>query len=280
MKLKLFLLATSLALTSCANNDDGVTTEINQPVAVNANKISWNFPNLSQPSSGNDFNYTFEYDTQGRVIKKMGGKLQLSGSTGFSSVYSKSIYTTITYTGNTATMKTYSSDPNFNVQLQERRFEFDHQGNVTKLIIPEISNQYLEKHLTYTYDSSGKLTQILTEYPNMPYDPSDPDDYIWTDIEKFSYNNSGNLEKATKTEKHNNIDAYVTNEVTFENFDSAPNPFKNLGVFEDYFYFSLSKNNPKRRISKEYKPYSSEFFLNQSNWTNQYNQDGSLKLFY
>ncbi|SHL17742.1 hypothetical protein [Chryseobacterium polytrichastri] len=280
MKLKLLFFATLLAFTSCSNNDDEVTTDITQPVNGNTGKVSWNFPNLSQPSAGNELNYTFDYDAQGRVTKKIGGKLELSGSTGFSYFYSKSVYTTISYTGNMAIMKNYSGDTSFSVMLEERKFEFDNQGRVIKLIIPQVNNVYMDKHLTYTYDTSGKLTEILTQYPNIPYDPTDPADYILTYVEKFTYNNSGNLEKAIKTEKHNNIDAYVTNEIIFDNFDSTQNPFKSLGIFEDYFYFSLSKNNPRRKISKEFKPYSSEFFLNQSNWTNQYNSDGSLKLFY
>lgn len=280
MKLKLLLFSTLLAFASCSNNDDEITTEITQPANTNPSKVSWNFPVLSEPFSGNELNYTFEYDAQGRVTKKIGGKLGLSGSTGFPYAYSKSAYTTISYTGNMATMKNYSGNPSFTVLLEERKFEFDSQGRVIKLIIPQVNNSYMDRYLTYTYDNSGKLTEILTQYPNVPYDPNDPADYIFTYVEKFTYNNSGNLEKATKTEKHNNIDAYVTNETTFDNFDSAQNPFKSLGIFEDYFYFSLSKNNPQRRISKEYQPNSSEFFLNQSNWTNQYNSDGSLKLFY
>lgn len=280
MKLKLFFFATLLAFISCSNSDDEVTTEVTQPVTANTSKVSWNFPILSQPIAGNELNYIFEYDAQGRVTKKIGGKVEMSAGTGYSSFYSKSVYTTVTYTGNIAIMKNYSSDPSFNVQLQERRFEFDNQGRVFKLIIPQVNNSDMDRYLTYSYDTSGKLTEILTQYPNTPYDPADPEDYIFTYVEKFSYNTLGNLEKATKTEKHNNIDAYVTNEMTFDNFDSAQNPFKNLGIFEDYFYFSLSKNNPQRRISKEYTPYSSEFFLNQSNWTNQYNSDGSLKLYY
>ncbi|WP_250252748.1 hypothetical protein [Chryseobacterium sp. Marseille-Q3244] len=280
MKFKSLLLATLLVMASCSDNDEMPIDNSQQTVTENTSKISWNYPVLSPVFNELEQNYIFEYDSQGRVSKKVGGKLELSGSTGFSYAYSKSVYTMITYTGNTAIMKNYSSDPSFNVQLKERRFEFDNQGRVIKLVIPEVNNSYMDKYLTYTYDASGKLMEILTQYPNVPYDPTDPQDYILTYVEKFIYNNSGNLEKATKTEKHNNIDAYITNEITFDNFDSAQNPFKNLGIFEDYFYFSLSKNNPQRRISKEYQPYSSEFFLNQSNWTNQYNTNGSLKLFY
>ncbi|WP_123909739.1 hypothetical protein [Chryseobacterium sp. G0162] len=280
MKFKSLLLATLLVMASCSDNDEMPIDNSQQTVTENTSKISWNYPVLSPVFNELEQNYIFEYDSQGRVSKKVGGKLELSGSTGFSYAYSKSVYTMITYTGNTAIMKNYSSDPSFNVQLKERRFEFDNQGRVIKLVIPEVNNSYMDKYLTYTYDASGKLMEILTQYPNVPYDPTDPQDYILTYVEKFIYNNSGNLEKATKTEKHNNVDAYITNEITFDNFDSAQNPFKNLGIFEDYFYFSLSKNNPQRRISKEYQPYSSEFFLNQSNWTNQYNTNGSLKLFY
>lgn len=280
MKFKSLLLATLLVMASCSDNDEMPIDNSQQTVTENTSKISWNYPVLSPVFNELEQNYIFEYNSQGRVSKKVGGKLELSGSTGFSYAYSKSVYTMITYTGNTAIMKNYSSDPSFNVQLKERRFEFDNQGRVIKLVIPEVNNSYMDKYLTYTYDASGKLMEILTQYPNVPYDPTDPQDYILTYVEKFIYNNSGNLEKATKTEKHNNVDAYITNEITFDNFDSAQNPFKNLGIFEDYFYLSLSKNNPQRRISKEYQPYSSEFFLNQSNWTNQYNTNGSLKLFY
>lgn len=280
MKFKSLLLATLLVMASCSDNDEMPIDNSQQTVTEKTNKISWNYPVLSPVFNELEQNYIFEYDSQGRVSKKIGGKLELSGSTGFPYAYSKSVYTMVTYTGNTATMKNYSSNPSFNVQLKERRFEFDNQGRVIKLVIPQVNNSYMDQYLTYTYDASGKLIEILTQYPNAPYDPNDPQDYILTYLEKFIYNNSGNLEKATKTEKHNNVDEYITNEITFDNFDSAPNPFKNLGLFEDYFYFSLSKNNPQRRISKEYQPYSSEFFLNQSNWTNQYNTNGSLRLFY
>lgn len=280
MKFKSLLLATLLVMASCSDNDEMPIDNSQQIITENTSKISWNYPVLSPIFNGLEQDYIFEYDSQGRVIKKVGGKLELSGSTGFSYAYSKSVYTMVTYTGNTAIMKNYSSDPSFNVQLKERRLEFDNQGRVIKLVIPQVNNSYMDKYLTYTYDTAGKLIEVLTQYPNVPYDPTDPQDYILTYVEKFIYNNSGNLEKATKTEKHNNIDAYITNEITFDKFDSVPNPFKNLGIFEDYFYLSLSKNNPQRSISKEYKPYSSEFFLNQSNWTNQYNTNGSLKLFY
>ncbi|MGR3855658.1 hypothetical protein [Chryseobacterium indologenes] len=280
MKFKSLLFATLLVIASCSDNDELPVDHSQQTIAENTSKISWNYPVLSPAFNGLEQNYLFEYDAQGRIIKKIGGKLEHSGGTGFPYAYSKSVYTAVTYTGNTAIMKDYSSDPGFTVQLKERRLEFDNQGRVIKVVIPQVNNSYMDKYLTYTYDASGKLTEILTEYPNIPYDPTDPQDYILTYVEKFIYNTSGNLEKAIKTERHNNIDAYITNEITLDNFDSAQNPFKKLGIFEEYFYFSLSKNNPQRKISKEFKPYSSEFFLSQSNWTNQYNSDGSLKVFY
>lgn len=267
-------------MASCSDNDEIPIDNPQQTITDNTSKISWNYPFLSPVFNGLEQNYMFEYDAQGRISKKVGGILKLTGASGAPDRFTNLIYTKISYTGNTAVVGNYSSDPSFNVQLNERKFEFDNQGRVIKLIIPQVNNSYMDQYLTYTYDTSGKLIEILTQYPNVPYDPTDPQDYILTYVEKFIYNNSGNLEKATKTEKHNNIDAYITNEITFDNFDSAQNSFKNLGIFEDYFYFSLSKNNPQRRILKEYKPYSSEFFLNQSNWTNQYNSDGSLKLFY
>lgn len=280
MKFKSLLLATLLAMASCSDNDELPVDNSQQTITENTSKISWNYPVLSPVFNGLEQNYMFEYDAQGRISKKIGGILKSSGASGAPDRFTNLIYTKTSYTGNTAVVGNYSSDPSFNVPLNERKFEFDNQGRVIKVVIPQVNNSYMDKYLTYTYDASGKLIEILTQYPNVLYDPTDPQDYILTYVEKFIYDTSGNLEKAIKTEKHNNIDAYVTNEITLDNFDAAQNPFKNLGIFEDYFYFSLSKNNPQRMISKEYKPYSSEFFLSQSNWTNQYNSDGSLKLFY
>lgn len=249
-------------------------------ITFKPDKISWNFPFLMQSGIGNDPNYYLQYDSQGRVNKRIGGLLEMSGSIGIPYVFKNSIYTNVTYNANTAFMANYSSDPTFNVPMKEKTFEFNKQGKIIKSII--FAPYYIEweKHLTYNYDSTGKLVEIVTELPNMPYVPTDPNDYILTYVEKFTYDDSGNLKKAVTTEKHNNIDAYIMKEVEFSNFDTAQNPFRGLGIFEDYFYFSLSKNNCQKRKIQEFNEYNQVISTNEYTWTNQYDSYGNLKLFY
>lgn len=276
MKTKLLFFATLLAFTSCSNNDDEVSTEVSQPVSQKPDKISWTFPLMAQSSAGSDPNYYFEYDGQGRVIKKIGGIMTFPGSTGGGSVFSNTIYTTVSYNGNTAIMGTYSSD--FNVKLNKRSFEFDSQGRVVKSVIDSPYPEW-EKHLTYTYDNAGKLVEISTQLPNMPYFPNDPNDYILTYIDRFTYNASGNLQKVVATERRNNVDFLVLQETEFSNFDAAQNPFKTLTLFDDYFYLSLSGNNPQKKTTKDFQP-GGGFSFNTREWTNQYDSNGNLKLFY
>ncbi|MBL1221337.1 hypothetical protein JET18_10830 [Chryseobacterium sp. L7] len=276
MKTKLLFFATLLAFTSCSNNDDEVSTEISQPVSQAPNKISCTFPLMAQSSPGKDPNYYFEYDGQGKVIKKIGGIMTFPSSTGGGSVFSNSIYTTVSYNGNTAIIGTYSSD--FNVKLNKRSFEFDSQGRVVKSVIDSPYPEW-EKHLTYTYDNAGKLVEISTQLPNMPYVPTDPNDYILTYIDRFTYDTSGNLQKVVATERRNNVDFLVLQETEFSNFDTAQNPFKRLALFDEYFYLSLSKNNPQKKITRYSQP-GGGFSYNTQEWTNQYEPNGNLKLFY
>lgn len=280
MKIQLLCFAILMAFASCSSNNDEILTEKEQVEnKINAvNKISWNFPVLTPSSPGYDPNYTFEYDVQGRVVRKNGGVFSTDASTGFGSVFTNTIYTTISYSGNTAVMGTYSLDPLFIPSLDERKFEFDNQGKIIKSFFPD-SSHYFDRQLTYNYNSLGRLVEILTEYPNMPYDPTEPNDYVLTFIEKFSYDTSGNLTRAVTTERNNNADIWVVKEIEFSDFDTAQNPLKGLDVFEDYFYLSLSKNNPKKKVIKKYVAgnlVSDQYQI----WTSQYNSNGTLKLYF
>lgn len=275
MKFKLICLVGLLAITSCSNNNDEIQTETEQNSKQVITKISWAFPELLKSNNEYDPNYYFEYDAQGRVTKKIGGSI--SPSIIFWSDFLKSIYTKVSYNQNMAVIGTYNSDPTFTVPLNERKFEFDTNGRIIKSIISE-SNILFEKHLTYSYDNSGKLVEILTEYPNMSYDPTNLDDYILSYIETFSYDANGNLQKAITMERRNNIDFLITKEMKFSNFDTAQNPFKKLMIFNEYFYFSLSKNNYQKSTTRELVG-TNEYF-HEFEGTYQYDAGGNIKLFF
>ncbi|REC63260.1 hypothetical protein DRF65_06290 [Chryseobacterium pennae] len=277
MKFKLICLVGILAITSCSNNNDEIQTETEQNSKQAITKISWAFPELLKSNNEYDPNYYFEYDILGRVTKKIGGKLYPSSSIIFPDQIVKFIYTKVSYNQNTAVVGTYSSDPILTVLADKRKFEFDTNGRIIKSIIPE-SNVVMEKHLRYSYDNSGKLVEILTEFPNMPYNPADPEDYIFSYLETFSYDVNGNLQKAITMERRNNIDFSIKKEMTFSNFDTTQNPFKKLRIFNEYFYLSLSKNNYQKSTTREFVG-TNEYF-HEFEGTYQYDAGGNIKLFF
>lgn len=262
---------------SCSNNDEEMSTGNPAEISPTPSKISWNFPTLTPGGTGAmaDPNIYFEYDSKGRVIKKKGGFKYASPGTGYNSVsFSKDIYTDVYYDGNIISTSTFSSDPNYTAPINKRIFEVDQQGKIIKSIIESVNNIYSEKHLTYHYNSSGKLIEIVTEFPNMPYDPNDPEDYIWTLAKRFTYDNAGNLKESVEVERRNGVDFLVGSKKKFSNFDSALNPLKRLGIFEEYFYFSLSENN-FQKVETTFTNGNVE-----STWVNQYDSNGKLKLYY
>lgn len=190
------------------------------------------------------------------------------------------IYTDVIYNGNSASISTHSSDQTFNPAVNARSFQFDNQGRIISSVIFEPLYPEWEKHLTYSYDATGKLVEILTQMPNLPYIPTDPTDYILTYIEKFTYDNSGNLQKAVTIERRNNVDIYIMEQIEFSNFDTVENPFRGLGIFEDYLYLSLSKNNFQKRKIQQFNEAGQLSSLYELTWTNQYEPNGNLKLYY
>lgn len=70
MKFKSLFLATLLVMASCSDNDEIPADNLQQTITENTSRISWNYPVLSPVFNGLEQNYLFEYDVQGRIIKK------------------------------------------------------------------------------------------------------------------------------------------------------------------------------------------------------------------
>ena len=109
-------------------------------------------------------------------------------------------------------------------------------NNLSQIVIKETPNQNdsnLNKKQTYSY-INNKLLEILTEFPNKPYNPNDPYDYVLTYLEKFYYNSIGNLTKTEYLELHNGVITGYKTVRFFENYDNSINPFKRLYLLNDF----------------------------------------------
>ena len=230
----------------------------------------------AMPVNNAEMSYDFSYDGNQRLTKKVGGFLPVSGSAGYNFLYfSKKIQTEIQYNGNNAVVEDVSTSPDFSVQKNTRNYTLNTQNQIIGREIPN-ANVYWFKKEVFVY-KNGKLDEIKTTLPNMPYDPSDPDDHIFTYSEKFFYDSAGNLAKTEYLELQDGVPSnYYKRVRLFENYDSSYNPFKRFALLDNYFYRSLSKNN--FRVYKEQTTENGSTLTSTREWSFNYDAGGNIIL--
>lgn len=255
---------------SCSNRDEEpiTSTEYNPLVTkIDIGVFAFGIP-LNNP-----FAYYFEYDNAEKLTKKIGGFLALSGGTGYSGFYSNEIYTSLVYTDDKVTVEDFSSSSQFTVPKKTKYFKLNSTNVVLEKEIPEPQSAYRYKKQFYTY-KNGLLDEIKTTLPNMPYDPTDPNDYIITYSEKFFYDGSNNLIRAEYYELHNGIKEGEKIIRTFGSYDNSYNPFKRFTLLDEFFYRSISKNN--FRSYKEEKTYYGNTNISNQEWTFNYDTNANI----
>lgn len=230
----------------------------------------------AMPVNNAEMSYDFSYDGNQRLTKKVGGFVPVSGSTGYNALYfSKKIQTEIQYNGNNAVVEDVSTSPDFSVPKNTRNYTLNTQNQIIGREIPH-ANVYLFKKEVFVY-KNGKLDEIKTTLPNMPYDPTDPYDHIFTYSEKFFYDSAGNLAKTEYVELQDGVPSNYYKRVRFfENYDSSYNPFKRFALLDNYFYRSLSKNN--FRVYKEQTTENGSTSTSIQEWSFNYDAGGNIIL--
>lgn len=100
-------------------------------------------------------------------------------------------------------------------------------------------NGYIDKWIeNITYDTSDRISKTEGYYPDFPGELKIKNNYI--------YDSTGNLNQTIeeKVDINNNIKKTI---VTYSNFDTAKNPFKNIDVpFIEYRHLKYSQNNYRK----------------------------------
>ena len=268
MKKISILLFLSFIFFSCSRDDDKVQTQNDDSLITKMSLVL--YPN-SLPYNNSELSFYFQYDNDKRLIKKTGGFLSVSGSTGFSNYFSDKIYTTIVYNGNKATVENFSSSPDFTV-LKDSKYYILNNNQIIQKEVPGYGNYRYEKQ-TFKY-SNDKLIEISTSLPNMPYYP--PDDYIETYQEKFYYDSNGNLTKSEYFEQRDGINKGIKIVRSFGEYDTSTNPFKRLYLLDEYFYRSISKNNYRKYSEVKYDIAGNVTSASEKNWTFNYDSNGNI----
>ncbi len=269
---KYLLLSLLSILTFSCNRDDNPQQE--QDDLVKNIKIDFNRTgNWINPQ---EIDFTLQYDSQKRLVKQIGGFLPISSSTGFNGAFSKDIYTSLTYNSNNSVLvENFLSSPQYIVPKNTNIYTLNASNQILIREIPDVSQAYLNKKLTYAYNNN-LLTEITTTFPNMPYNPQDPNDYKAGYVEKFFYDNNTNL---VKTEFYLQINGENKNERivrTFENYDTSKNPTKKLYLLGDYFYRSLSKNNFRKYTETHYNINNEITNAVEKSWSFNYDTNGNI----
>lgn len=259
---------------SCSRNEENPENpDVNDPLVT---KMSANvFYPGSMSYNQSVLNFSFEYNSSQRLTKKIGGFLPVSGSTGLSGFFTDKIYTSLIYTNNNVTVENFSSSTDFTVPKNTKYYTLNSLNQIVSKEIPNTSNYWLKKQ-TFTY-LDNKLIDIKTTLPNMPYDPTDPNDYIMTYLEKFYYDANGNLIKSEYFEQQNGINKGEKIVRTFEDYDNSTNPTKRLQLLDDFFYRSISKNNFRKYTEIHYNN-DVLTSTNITTWTFNYNSNGQITI--
>lgn len=267
MKYLVTILIAGICLASCSNeentensNNESVLNEINVDVT-------------NQALFTGDQYFSFEYNNEKKLLKKTGGFIELSPVTGYSTIYSKEIYTLLTYTNNKVIVENFSTSLDFTVPKNTIYYSLNGSSQIEQKEVPNVYNIVHSKKLAFKY-SDGKLREIITSFPNMFYDPND---YVITYAEKFYYDTNNNLINAEYLELHNGKEEGKKIVRTFEDYDTSYNPFKRLQLLEEYFYRSISKNNFRKYKETSYNNGTvvSEY---ETSWAFTYDTQGNILL--
>lgn len=260
------------SITSC--RDDNSDSQLEEDLMPEKINYSWTNPTgMWNPETDN--NYHFTYDNNKRLINKKGGFLPIAQSIGFTGIFSTTVNTKIVYENNKATTSNYSDDSTLIIQPNIIVYTLSNNQIIEKYT--RESNSIFDIKKSYKYTNS-KLSEIITSYPNYPYNPKDPNDFVITISEKFEYDNNGNLTKSIIVGKHNDVIYGGRKETIFGNYDNAKNPFKKLFLIEEYFYKSLSKNNYKNTIVRSYDENNNITSFSENSWDFSYDSSGNIIL--
>ena len=175
-----------------------------------------------------------------------------AGVIGGTSNINDGLYEDIKYIGNTITIVQKSSNPNSIINNGKRIITIENAKIFKKEDFDQNNAKYYETQFLY----AGNRIISYSNYKPFPLGGM----YLFSKSEVY-YNTQNNVDSiVTKRSEYDyNLNIFVFNNntlkrsvETFSNFDQVANPIKNLGIFDELFYRSLSTNNFKNYQLKTY----------------------------
>lgn len=263
MKLvKILSLLAILQFASCS-------TEENQP-ENNIQSYDMSYMDYFNRHDGSTGSVKLKYDSQNRIIKRIGGLSPLPASSGNETyIFSSDVTEDIVY--HNTEIKITRNIANINLFF-ERKIVVDNQNRIIKKIIynqdPELNDS-----IFYTYNNLNQIDETLKLYGKPKYLSR------FYQKAKYYYNPQQNLDSiVTVNYEEGQLFTGPTGARTvekFSNYDSAANPLKKLIIFDETYLRAISKNN--------YAKYENLYYRNNesiqqkiSNYNYRYDASGNI----
>lgn len=260
---KYFFLAFIFQLISCSDNE--VYTGNNENAISGIKQYKAKYMEFPVPLSysiteANPEIVELEYNNSGQVIKKNGDILYTSPNSGILYLLSKQIYATVQYSNNKILIEKQFIDPNYTSNYKKEIFISN--DKIDKIVKYNPSESPYKDTLVYSYNNQ-KINKIITRniYPK--------EEAI------YYYNSQNNLDSiVTRGYQYNPITNtdYIDysskgrRKVIFKDYDTAFNPTKNLFIFDETYYRSLSSNNYKTIIYQSFNINGDIIANSEKNW--------------
>ncbi|MBA9077447.1 hypothetical protein [Rufibacter quisquiliarum] len=209
--------------------------------------------------------YSLQHDNSGRVTRR-GWKIRCQLSV--CDPYESGIYDTIVYHGNTVRLTSLSRHPELTVRETETLIKLNkaNQPDYKVLWVQDIDRI---DSVRYFYSGKGQLDS-LTQYVVFS-----SGNYRKENTKKFTFDAQGNLsEIETRNYRSNGKIASIYTNI-FGDYDTTPNPLRQLYMFDDTFYRSLSKNNFRSHQTKLLDVDDNTTYLSHKNtWQLKYDERG------
>ena len=175
-----------------------------------------------------------EYDSQNRIIKRIGG---YNPKYIEPYIFRDKIYNELHYSSGQIIIEIGGRD--FRGFSEKHILKLDSKNRIIQREVKIDNGIDISSIITnYKYNLQGKIISSFSILESKPKEEKKSNISKYYKSSKYYYNNKENLDSIVSLSR--NIEKIV---YLFEDFDNKPNPLKNLGIFEETFFRSLSNNN-------------------------------------
>lgn len=258
MKATILLLITSLFLISCSSDDNNSNNLIGS-----YNKIYMHNSTNSNPLISNNYNIDLEYNSNGKPSNRIDNNGVIE------------VYDEIIYSGNSVRVEKKINHEFYTQADNERIFYINNQGNIERKVFYDLAeNIYNITEVNYFYDNEDKIERAVSTLV-------DSNGNAYTES-LYYFNNDKNLDSIVTRSYQDYSDgngfvSWGRTVESFSDYDTADNPLKHLGVFDEIFLRTLSENNYTKYSKNTYDDDGNIMTYINNQWDFYYDESGRIR---